>query len=384
MTVSELREGMRVAEPVFGASRTGEQVMLMPENHVLNQKHIMMLYRAEVKTLRVYYDPAKTTPQAAPPLPKPEPTKTRAKMPRSPEPPVKSMLGDKVRKEAVKSIKEMFSALHEPGEVVKMTTAYTCLRGFENALGQVVASVTADPKGFIHIHDLKSYDEYTFHHSMSVAMLSVATGQQMGLDNRDLLNLCRAATLHDVGKQTVSQEILNKPGKLNPAEFETIQEHATAGALRLTAKGMGDSELWNAIMFHHEKVDGSGYPKQLVGNKIPLFSRIIAVADVYDAITSYRPYRKPMMPAAAYDILCAEVGRSFDYEIVKAFAARLDLYPLGSVLQLSTGETGVVIDNRVVQRPVVRLIESFKELDLAHIKNLSVTITDVLNPNELT
>jgi putative nucleotidyltransferase with HDIG domain len=377
LQVSELREGMRCAENIYVGERA--DMVIAREGQELCPRMILHMHRHQVKVVRVFYEQKPEQPpqhHAPPPLPQaqPRPQPAAAAAPKSE---VKSMLGDAARREAVESVDNMFALLHAPGEVVKMTTAYTTLRGFEKALNAVVAAVTADPTGLIHIHDLKSYDEYTYHHSMSVAMLSVATGQAMGMGASELMRLCRAATLHDIGKQSVDHRIINKSGKLTDAEYIEIQEHAANGATLLKAKGMGDQEIWNAVKFHHEKVDGSGYPNGLRSSEIPPFSRIIAVADVYDAITSYRPYRRPMMPADAYEIICSEVGRSFDYDVVAAFASRLDLYPIGTVLTLSTGETGTVLDNSNVQRPILRTHDACNVINLADMNNLSVIITDM-------
>ncbi|MCL2216001.1 MAG: HD-GYP domain-containing protein [Defluviitaleaceae bacterium] len=388
--ISALQEGMKIAETINVVSG-GKSLLIAREGLEVDSKVIKVLTRHEVKTLKVYSYEEPPEDYFAP---EPAPKKSRPKLEAQPAtqplaktavslPTVKTVLTEREHKELVERLNYMFESLQKPGEVVKMTTAYKVLSGFERALGQVVAAVTADPSGLIHIHDLKSYDEYTYHHSMSVALLSVATGQAMGLDTKELLKLCRCAVLHDIGKQAIPLKIINKPGKLTTDEFFEMKGHALSGALRIKAKAVGDMDMWKAIMFHHEKFDGSGYPKGLKGEEIPLYSRIIAVADVYDALTSFRPYRDPMPPGEAYELICSEVGRSFDFNVVSAFSARLELYPNGSVLELSDKRRGVVVDNKNVQRPTIQLLDTGKPLNLANMENLSVVITKVVNPKAI-
>jgi len=165
--------------------------------------------------------------------------------------------------------------------------------------------------------------------------------------------------MHDIGKQTIPIEIINKKSKLTDAEYLQIKNHSIQGAITLKNSGIGDIELWNAVMFHHEKVNGTGYPKGLHGKDIPLFSKIIAVADVYDAITSYRAYRNPLLPSETFEIIRKDVTHAFDYEVVKAFFEKLELYPVNTIVELSDGRLGIVVADDSVSRsrlrPTVRI-----------------------------
>jgi putative nucleotidyltransferase with HDIG domain len=405
---------MELAETVYIKTDSGKSYVVAEKGEKVNATMYSHLQECGVTEVDVYTASADapgkkaTAPKPAPkpepapepkPEPKPEPVSkpepppepARPRPPMRPEnagfdvkkeaPPVKSVIGDGLRKEATESIQEMFSIFTDMGEGNK-TTAYQAINGFENVLTQVVDAVTQDSSGLIHIHDLKSYDEYTYHHSLSVAMLAVATGQQMGLLKSDLIKLSRSAMLHDIGKQTVPLEIINKPGKLSDKEFETVKAHPITGAQLLKAKAMGDLELWSAVMFHHEKYDGSGYPKGLKAEQIPVFSRIIAVADVYDAITSFRSYREPMTPAHAYEVICSQVGSSFDYEVVKAFTDRLELYPISTAIELSDGRIGIVIGNESPMRPVLKIWGTGETVDLSSVKHLTLLINRVIHPND--
>jgi putative nucleotidyltransferase with HDIG domain len=294
----------------------------------------------------------------------------------SAEPP-RPIIGNELRREALDTIRKLFAAFQTPGEDVNTTTAFQLVSRFERVLGLLVPAVTRDISGLISIQDRASYADYPFNHSLSVAVLSIAAGEVIGFDVWQQFKLARCAILHDVGKPYVPPKIANKLGKLSNEEFNIIKEHSVNGANNLKNKGFGDSELWNGVMFHHEKIDGSGYPKGLKGEDIPIFSRIIAVADMYDAATSYRPYRDAMLPADAFDLISSEIGKSFDYDIVKAFTKKLVLYPSGLVVELSDGRTGYVVDNETVQRPVVELHEGGEILDLSHSDNRNLVIVGV-------
>jgi len=292
-------------------------------------------------------------------------------------PPVKPILDEAVREKAVDNIRDLFGAI---GDSENMTTAYHAVKELDDVVDQLVDSLTSETESFVHIADLKSFDEYTYHHSLSVAVLSIAIGTGIGLSTSQLKKLGQCAILHDIGKTQVPIEILNKPGRLTDEEFEIIKEHAEKSGEYLARLGIGDQELWSAVSHHHEKLDGSGYPSGLAGDDIPLYSKIISIADVYDAVTSYRPYRKPMAPSEAIEIIMSEIGRSFEYRLVKIFVDKLDLYPPNSVVQLTDGRQGIVVDNTdSVMRPVLKMLEDGSEIDLMGLDNLSLIIEKVVD-----
>jgi len=384
ISIDELEVGMEITDSIVVSKDQSSESMLVRKNILVDERIIALLKKHNIKQLNVA---TKSKTSSAKPEPKNAPKAPSVIIPKKPETiypksVVKPIINDEIRKEAVDSIHNLFTAIESSGESVNMTTAFHAITGVNKILDQLVEAATSDATGLIHIHDLKSYDEYTYHHSLSVALLSIATGQAMGLHPGDLVRLGRCALMHDVGKQFIPLEIINKAGKLSNEEFDLMKGHPSTGAVNLKAKALGDTEMWSAVMFHHEKYNGKGYPKGLKGNNIPLFSRIIAVADVYDAITSFRSYRSPMPPAQAYEIICSEVEQAFEYDIVKAFTARIELYPLGSILELSDHRIGVVIENEDVKRPVLKIHPSNEIVDLANLKNLTISIVKVVNPNE--
>ena len=176
-------------------------------------------------------------------------------------------------------------------------------------------------------------------------------------------------------------EIINKPARLEPTEFTIVKNHSPAGFDYLTKALVGDhdDELLHAVLHHHEKVDGSGYPYGLSSDKIPLWSRIIAVADVFDALTSNRPYRTPMHAGEAVEFLMGGAGSNFDFDIIHSFLSKVDVFPLGTKLELSDGTMAVVYNNENTLRPVIMLVPGGEILDLARDKNCrNIIITRVI------
>lgn len=368
--LKDIKEGMIVAGPVLSSLDPRANLVIANEGTQITRRIADLLTRHQVESVVVYskeptpvFDLHKTTKESI-------------------KHGVEPIITEDLRNEVIENIQGLFNVVNsdDEGEISNLTTAYQTVKEFEQILGQLVAAVTSHPHGLIHVYDLKKYDEYTYHHSLSVAVLAIATGQELGLDFRELMRLSQCAILHDIGKLSIPIKLLHKKSKLTTEEFDIIKSHAARGALSLKNKAFGSSELWNGVMFHHEKINGTGYPKQLLGNEIPLFSRIISVCDVYDALTSFRPYRNPMTPTEAYDIVTAGVGTAFEHDIVKAFAKKLTLYPLGTVVKLSNKQTATVLENGNELRPVVQIKDSDKIIDLSKSKYLNLMITEVHNP----
>ena len=177
--------------------------------------------------------------------------------------------------------------------------------------GQMLKDVTAA---------LETQDRYTIGHSRRVARNAALVASGMGLSDEEVATVRAAATMHDIGKLDVPREILNKPGKLTPEEFDVVKHHAADGAALVAC--LGDAELTTIVRHHHERLDGTGYPDGLSGDEIPIGARILAVADTFDAIVSPRPYRAAATHKRAIDVLHKESGTHFDPDVVKAFLNR--------------------------------------------------------------
>lgn len=223
--------------------------------------------------------------------------------------------------------------------------------------------------------DLRSYDDYTYAHSVNVAVVSCVIGMGMELDETDLTHLVTAALLHDLGKLQIPSEILNKPGRLTQEEYQIMKSHATLSYELISERWDISAHIKTAVLFHHENVDGSGYPQGLEGSEQSLFTRILHVADVYDALVSKRPYKDPYSPYEATEYLMGGCGIMFDQTVVETLLQYVPLFPKGTDVILSDGRRGIIFENGGIHnlRPIVKLLDGTL-LDLAENKNLHLTL----------
>ncbi|GAB1394518.1 cyclic di-GMP phosphodiesterase [Rhodocyclaceae bacterium] len=209
---------------------------------------------------------------------------------------------------------------------------------------EISSSVMRNPGALISLARLRSADDYTYMHSVAVCALMVALARQLALDDKQTRDAGMAGLLHDLGKALMPMEVLNKPGKLTDEEFRIIKSHPVEGH-RMLVEGGGAGEVsLDVCLYHHEKVDGSGYPKGLKGDEISLFAKMGAVCDVYDAITSNRPYKSGWDPAESIRKMTEWSKGHFDERVFQAFVKSIGIYPTGSLVKLASGRLGVVIE----------------------------------------
>jgi len=216
--------------------------------------------------------------------------------------------------------------------------------GAKALVGEISDSVSRNPGALISLARLKSVDDYTYLHSVAVCALMVALARQLGLEEAQVRSAGMAGLLHDLGKAMMPLDVLNKPGKLTAAEFEVIKSHPEAGYRMLLKSENIDAIALDVCLHHHEKMDGSGYPKGLKGDEISLLAKMGAVCDVYDAITSNRPYKAGWDPAEALRKMAEWSKGHFDPAVFQAFVKSMGIYPIGSLVQLSSGRIGVVTE----------------------------------------
>lgn len=203
-------------------------------------------------------------------------------------------------------------------------------------------SIERDARALINLVRLKEKDEYTYLHSVSVCALMMNFGRHLGLDEPVVQDLGVAGLLHDVGKVAVSDAILNKNGGLSEGELHSVRGHPLAGHNLLESSAGVPEAALEVCLRHHEKVDGRGYPGGLRGEAISLFARMGAICDVYDAVTSERPYKGAWTPCDALTEMEGWDGH-FDAALFARFADSLGIFPVGTLVRLSTGELGIVM-----------------------------------------
>ncbi len=222
-------------------------------------------------------------------------------------------------------------------------------------VGMILSRVGENRSVVLGLATLKSYDEYTSYHSVNVLILSLALGSMLPLDRNALMVLGTGALLHDLGKVTIPQNILNKSGPLSEREWEVMRQHPVRGADILLAQP-GVHPLAVLVAYeHHARYDLGGYPPVSGKDHPGLFSRIVQVADVYDAMTSKRPYQEARTPEHAIRVLVKGMGSSFDPLLVKVFVDMMGLYPVGTLVRLASGELGVVFEQVEGNAPAPRV-----------------------------
>jgi HD-GYP domain-containing protein (c-di-GMP phosphodiesterase class II) len=291
---------------------------------------------------------------------------------------IPDVISEKTRVEAVSTAKQIIEQI-KVGRGVDASQA-------KKVSNMLVDELCQNHGVMLNFVDMRTSKDYLFSHCVNVSVLAIMTGINFGFDELRLRDLGVGALLHDVGKTQISQEVLNKKDRLTVTELAEIKKHPVLG-FEILRKNPDISLVSAHCAFqHHERFDGTGYPRGLKDDEIHQFAQIVAIADVYDALTSDSSYRQAVSVYEALAIILKAGGTYFNEELVNRFVENIAVYPIGSVIRLNNNQIGVVVDisREYKTKPVVRIIldenkqaiNQLMEIDLS--KNPRLYIADVV------
>ncbi|MDF2713749.1 MAG: histidine kinase [Paenibacillus sp.] len=350
------RPGMRLAKKVFNE----EGLVLLADHVELSQGMIQRLGQYGIAHLYI-------------------------EDPRTDDVIVRDPISEETRRLAMGTIRSHFKRIMMDSAPRRAVNQPFMGKAFKEALTMIIDDLSQNPSAMIMLTDISVTDHYLYQHSLHVCIYATMLGLSGGYSQNDLAVLGLGALLHDIGKTKIPLDILQKPGKLLESEFEAMKRHAEFGYKLLKDEPNIPLLSAHCALQHHERMDGSGYPRGIRGTEIHDFAKWIGLVDSYDAMTSNRAYRKAMLPHQAMEVLFTGVDSLYEKSKVEHFRDKVAIYPLGATLTLNTGETGVVVDvnSQSPQRPVVRILEdtdgqSLKEpyeIDMS--KHLSLVVIGV-------
>ena len=264
-------------------------------------------------------------------------------------------MAKKVRKEALNTVTNVMNNIKMGAQIHKEEV--------EGVVNDIIVSMLRNPNAMMSLGMLRKTDEYLYQHSISVCALMVSFGKLLGFDSKLLKEIGLGAMLHDIGTMQVPNKIIIKQNGLTEPEYEEVKKHVIYGQNILKeTEGVTDMSIITACQ-HHERMDGTGYPKGLKGDEISRPGKAIAIIDVYDALTTKRCYRHLIPPAEAIKMIYEWSENKFERELVQKFIKCIGIYPVGSLVRLESGMLAVVFDHSTddLLRPLVRVVYDTKK-----------------------
>jgi HD-GYP domain-containing protein (c-di-GMP phosphodiesterase class II) len=296
---------------------------------------------------------------------------------------VPDMIQDETRIKTMATIRSSFGALMT--DTHQRRSSNRLDKEFRIALNMIIEDLSSHQEGMIMLMNLSLTDHYLFQHSMNVCIFACMIGMSKKYSRDELATFGLGALLHDVGKTQVPPEILNKKGQLTKVEFEIVKKHTEKGYRLLKDEANIPLLTAHCAFQHHERLDGSGYPRGIKGAEIHEYAQWIGLVDSFDAMTTHRVYRNTMLPHQAIEVIYTGSGTLYDKEKIEIFRDKVAMYPIGVSVKLHSGEGGIVvgINPSCPQRPIIRIVEDRDgealqapyEIDLA--KQLSAMIVDI-------
>ncbi len=241
----------------------------------------------------------------------------------------------------------------------------------------ILDSIIRNSEAYMWLSMMQKKSSYSYSHSVDNCALAIAFGRFMGLPKKDLRTLAIGLLMMDMGNVNVPQGILNKKGRLTEAEYRIVKKHVIHGVdILKKTKGMNE-DIINIALTHHERFDGSGYPNALQGTQIPVYGRMAAIIDCYDAMTSNRPYSAAKSPYSALQSIYNWRGSAFQPELIEQFLQCMGVYPTGSLVEMTNGSVAIVLEQNLTQRmrPKIMLILDEEKQHLMEYKTVDLAIT---------
>lgn len=349
--MSSLREGMKIDQSIKDRmDRT-----LVARGTILDEFTIEGLKKRGVTG--VYIQEGEPDPEPeAPEIPIPPVAKKNIEKYRAPDP-AKVKLSESVKKRVSEGIQYLYNN-SDSQQFIDTSNKIT---------DDLMKAINDNDALAVDIGALKTSDEYTFKHSVDVATLSMIIARNQGMSQKDVYNIGIAGLLHDMGKSKIPLEILNKPARLTDEEFKIMKQHSVLGYDILKEKKEFSGAISLAVLQHHEKMNGKGYPLGCTADKICPYAKVLSVTDVYDALVTERPYKKSFSQRTAVEMIMS-MTEELDITNMKSFLESVILYPVDSTVTLSNGEDARVVKNNKnsVLRPVVVGLTSGKVYDLTN------------------
>lgn len=363
--VEKLREGMQLERDVASTDAT-EYKILLKKGTFLSSMMIEMLRETGIKSVRIVGGGIEDSAHG------------RDDCERTEQSPEEEKRNESISR-ALSDMNNIFDCIEQHGDLPPAAIEKV------DSIADDIVTYIANDSSFLgnQMIALQNYDDYTYKHCLRVAMLASSVCEQLNMSPEQIKETVISGLLHDIGKSNIDHDIIIKPGKLTDEEFEEIKRHPLIGYNILKKDNYYSSNVLAGVLFHQEKYDGSGYPTGIAGDKIPLIARILTVCDVFDALTSNRPYRTPWSVAETEEYILGGSGTHFDLEVTQAFLRAFNPYPVGTEVSLSDGRHGVVThDNQNVLRPTVRIIGGTdnEEIDLMNdFRFLTLSVTGLYN-----
>lgn len=296
---------------------------------------------------------------------------------------IEDIIKPELRQKAITTVKETFSDIKQCSLITNNNNK-DYWHSIDTLVDQLINDVINNKHTQVTLVDIKNLDNYTYSHCVNVAAISLVLGISLNLNTEELRNLCTGALLHDIGKVFIPPEIVQKKNKLTSEEFDIIKTHCKLGFEFIQKLEVFNPIVQTIILQHHERIDGLGYPNQFRGDEINYLARIVSIADVYDALTSDRPYKRAFCPNDAVEYIMCNAGQLFDFNIVDVFSKIIVAYPTGTLVKLSNGDSAIVEKTIPYYplRPIVKITQSTSperiNTSLNLIKNLSIVISYVI------